>query len=111
MPIFASVTTYRKEAAELRTRAVRLREASRDLVERSRLCRRPYAAMAPKSKAARTAEVAGASSDGRALAEFERLIRAEGDLLAAIAECRAALDSVRQEIRWHDTAGSPLVVH
>jgi hypothetical protein len=87
-------TTLRSSSEELRLRCNRLREQSRELRQRSQLWR----SWMPSGL--RPAEAA----------DLQRLLRAESDLEGAIAECRAALEDVRRELRWQDPR-NPSVIH
>jgi hypothetical protein len=98
------VPSVRHEADDLRARSGRLREKSRDLQQRSQASRDfvPGAAL--------RREVASARDAGDREAEFARLRHAETELETAIAQCRFALEEVRQALRWQDI-GPAAVVH
>ena len=95
----------KRDAEELRARAVGLRESSRDLVDRATRCRREIGEARLRHRASAEEKPPAAKPPS----QLERLLRSESDLEAAIAECRAALGLVRDEIRWHDSAPTDAV--
>jgi hypothetical protein len=104
-----TVSAIREESNDLRGRCGRLREYSRDLRLRSQLCRVRVTRAAEGVGTAAASLAPGRETDGAE--HLARLMRAEADLQAAIAECTAALDEVRRELHRQDIAPSTSVVH
>jgi chromosome segregation ATPase len=95
-----NISAIRDESSDLRSRCGRLREHSRDLRLRSQHCRGRVARAAEDVGRAAASLVAGQETDGAA--HRARLMRAEKDLQAAIAECTAALHEVRRELHHRE---------
>ena len=89
---------------DLRDRSIRLRGHSRELIARSRDCRRRLQAAVEGVTEARV----GSSA---AVGDVGRLLRAESDLETAISECTAALGAIRRELGWRDDGNANPTVH
>jgi hypothetical protein len=102
------VSAIREEGGELRDRCGRLRDHSRSLRLRSKQCRLRISRAAEGMENAAATLSTGQETDGAM--RMDRLVQAESDLKAAIAECSAALAEVRRELEWRD-GGPASIVH
>ena len=102
-PMSPMANARKVETADLRSRSQHLRESSRDLRRRSSVWKRRIAEIVAACEADRTT----APEPGQPY--LLRLLSAEADLEGAIAECRAALNEVRRELRWRQAATGPVV--